>query len=103
MTTLAIVDDAFESTVASVDDIFSIRVKPPRHSLGFKWKRDKLKTPIFRQAEPTTSGIETSLLKALRYHTYLYYLQRLGQMAGFMQILTAYAIRRGAGEAVDGT
>lgn len=39
---------------------------------------------------------------ALRYYTYLYYLQRLGLQAGFMQILGAYAIRRGAGEAVEG-
>lgn len=40
---------------------------------------------------------------ALRYHTYLYYLQRLGLAAGFMKLLCGYDIRRGAGEAVDGT
>ena len=35
-------------------------------------------------------------------HTFLYYLQRLGMMAGMMKILNPYNIRRGTGEAVDG-
>jgi hypothetical protein len=61
-----------------------------------------LKKPIFRQAERTSIGIQTSPTKALHYYTYLYYLQRLGLLAGLMQILGAYAIRRGAGEAVEG-
>lgn len=61
-----------------------------------------MKTPIFRQAERNSAGVKTSPVKALRYHTYLYFLQRLGLEAGFMQILSAYAIRRGAGEAVEG-
>ena len=100
---IAILDDAFDSKVKSVEDVYYTRVKAPRHSLEFKWKPEKLKTPIFRQAERTATGVETSLTKALRYYTYLYYLQRLGLAAGFMQILTAYTIRRGVGEAVEGT
>ena len=60
-----------------------------------------MKTPIFRQPERTPNGVETSPTKALRYYTYLYYLQRLGLEAGFMQILSGYVIRRGAGEAVE--
>src|SRR5947208_13420942 len=103
MIVIALLDDAFESGVKSVEDIYRTRVPALRHSLDFKWKKEKLRTPIFRQAERTTTGIETSDKKALRYHIFLYYLQRLGLAAGFMQILTAYAIRRGAGEAVEGT
>jgi hypothetical protein len=102
MIVIAVLDNAFESKVKSVEDIYHTRVRTPRRSLEFKWRQDKLKTPIFRQAERTATGIGTSCTKALRYHTYLYYLQRLGLAAGFMQILTAYAIRRGAGEAVEG-
>lgn len=103
MVIIALLDDAFLPNVKSVEDVYYTRVKAPRHSLDFKWKPEKLKIPIFRQAERTTTGIQTSPNKALRYYTYLYYLQRLGLAAGFMQILTAYAIRRGAGEAVEGT
>lgn len=101
MIVLALLDDAFESNVTSMEDILRIRVRPPRRSLEFHWRADKLKTPIFRQAERTPTGIETSPTTALRYHTYLYYLQRLGLAAGFMQILGGYLIRRGSGEAVE--
>jgi len=103
MIVIAILDNAFESNVTSVRDIYRTRVRAPRRSLEFKWCQDKLRTPVFRQAERATTGIGTSPTKALRYYTYIYYLQRLGLAAGFMQILTAYAIRRGAGEAVEGT
>lgn len=61
-----------------------------------------LQTPIFRQAVPYTDGVQTSSSKALRHHTYLYYLQRLGLTTGFMQILGPYDTRRGAGNKVDG-
>lgn len=102
MITVVILDNAFESKVTSMEDILRTRVRPPRRSLEFKWRAEMLKKPIFRQAERTSTGIQTSPTKALRYHTYLYYLQRLGLQAGLMQILGAYVIRRGAGEAVEG-
>lgn len=102
MIIIALLDNAFESNVSSVEVIRRIRVRPPRHSLEFHWRADILKTPIFRQAERTPTGIDTSPVTALRYYTYLYYLQRLGLVAGFMQILGAYVIRRGSGEAVEG-
>jgi Protein of unknown function (DUF3435) len=102
MITIAILDDAFEAKITSVEDILYTRVRVPRRSLEFRWRAGMLKKPIFRLAERTPNGIETSPTKALRYYTYLYYLQRLGLQAGFMQILGAYAIRRGAGEAVEG-
>jgi hypothetical protein len=103
MITIAILDDAFEADINCIEDIYSKRLLPPRHSLHFKWKPERMKTPIFRQAEMTPEGIQTSLSKALRYYTYLHYLQRLGLQAGFMQILGSYCIRRGAGEAVEST
>lgn len=102
MITIAILDNAFKSKIKTVEEILRTRVKAPRRSLEFDWDPEKMKTPIFRHAEPSVTGIQTSPTKALRYHTYLYYLQRLGLEAGFMQILGAYAIPRGSGEAVDG-
>ncbi|KAF5603959.1 hypothetical protein FPCIR_1080 [Fusarium pseudocircinatum] len=59
-----------------------------------------MEIPIFRRAVMTAAGVRTSETIALRYHTYLYYLERLGINAGFMQVLTSYMIRRGAGESV---
>ena len=103
MITLALLDEAFRADIHSVHDFYQIRVPPTRNSIEFDWKKEKQDIPIFRQAVPAGDGtIRTSGTEALRYHTYLYYLQRLGLTTGFMQILTPYAIRRGAGEAVEG-
>jgi hypothetical protein len=102
MIAIAIVDDAFEYDFKGVADLFRKRVRPPRRSIHLKWKKSILKTPIFRQTVPSAQGIRTSPSKALRYHTYLYYLQRLVLHVGFPQILGPYSLRRGAGEAVDG-
>ncbi|KAF2188461.1 hypothetical protein K469DRAFT_565307 [Zopfia rhizophila CBS 207.26] len=65
------------------------------------WKKSWEDKPIFRQAVPTPDGIRTSDNEPLRYHTFLYYIQRLGFMAGMMKILNPYNIRRGSGEVVD--
>lgn len=100
---LAILDQAFKANIQTVQDFYKIKVRPPRRSLEFKWRKDISNKPIFRQAVPTSNGtVQTSNTEALRYHTYLYYLQRLGLITGFIQILNPYCIRRGAGEGVKG-
>ena len=71
MITIAVLDNAFESAITSVEGILRVRVRAPRHSVEFKWHKGKLKTPIFRQAERTTTGIQTSPTKALRGYDYL--------------------------------
>lgn len=101
MIVLGLHDNAFESDAASFEDIFKVKVKRPRRSLDFTWKKSMLKVPIFRHTETINGEVRTSPTKALRYQTYLYYLQRLGIQAGFMQLLTAYCIRRGVGESVE--
>jgi hypothetical protein len=60
MIVIALLDNVFFSKVTSVEEIYRTRVHAPRHSLEFKWHPDKLKAPIFRQAERTGTGIETS-------------------------------------------
>ncbi|XP_044715279.1 FluG domain-containing protein [Hirsutella rhossiliensis] len=101
---LALLDQAFEANIQKVDDFYRIRVPSPRHSLEFRWRKGMRDIPIFRQAVSTNDGaVRTSKTEALRYHTYLYYLQRLGLVTGFMQILNPYCIRRGSGEAVEST
>jgi len=102
MIALAIVDNAFEAKIKSAEDIFRLRVREPRRSLQLKFKKEMLGIPIFRQAESTIDGVRTSPTKALRYHTFLYYLQRLGRATGFPQLLKPYDLRRGTGNALDG-
>ncbi|KAH6869240.1 hypothetical protein B0T10DRAFT_553786 [Thelonectria olida] len=102
MLAIAMLDEAFDAGITSVEDFYRIRVRPPRRSVEFDWKEDILNTPIFRQPVRMNDGtIRTSDTEALRYHTYLYYLQRLGLVTGFLQILSPYTIRRGSGEAVE--
>ncbi|KAF1730595.1 hypothetical protein CRV24_008664 [Beauveria bassiana] len=99
---VSLLDNAFAAELRSVEDFYKIRVRAPRRSLEFDWKDGIKDTPIFRQALVThEETIQTSPTEAIHYHTYLYYLQRLGLMTGFMQILNPYCIRRGSGEAVE--
>ncbi|KAJ9155542.1 DUF3435 domain protein [Pleurostoma richardsiae] len=106
MVTMGFLDNAFDSDIRSVEEFYRVKVPPSRRSLEFRWKKEILDIPVFRQAVQTSDGLRTSPpipgeAEALHYHTYLYYLQRLGLACGLMQILTAYMIRRGAGEAVE--
>ncbi|KAE8334283.1 hypothetical protein BDV24DRAFT_173079 [Aspergillus arachidicola] len=86
---MAILDDAFESNIRSVEEVFSSRVLAPRRS-------NRLKFPY-----STGYGTRTHDMKPLKYHTYLYYLQRLSLAVGMIQAMRPYDLRRGTGEAVD--
>ncbi|KAJ5098773.1 hypothetical protein N7532_005774 [Penicillium argentinense] len=80
---LAILDDAFDSDhIRSVEDIFRTRVALPLS---------------------TSSGMTTDDIKPLKYHTYLYFLQRLSLAVGMIRAMKPYDLRRGTGEAVDKT
>ena len=87
MIVLGILDNAFQLEFTSVEQIFQLRVNPVRGSMRLRWKKSWEEKPIFRQAVPTPDGIRTSDKEPLRYHTFLYYIQRLGFMAGMMRIL----------------
>ena len=100
MIVLGLLDDAFECEAKCAAEVYKIRVDKHRHTSQLKWKTDWRELPIFRQPVSTPDGIRTSEDEPLRYHTFLFYLQRLGLMAGFLQILNPYNIRRGAGDAV---
>lgn len=102
MLTLALLDEAFEANIASVHDFYRVHVRPPRRTLEFDWREDIKDIPVFRQAVSINGIVRTSDTEALHYHTYLYYLQRLGLVTGFIQILNPYTIRRGSGESVEG-
>jgi hypothetical protein len=63
---MAILTNAFESKVSSMEDMIRIRVRAPQRSLEFMWRANMLKKPVFQQAERTATDIQTSPVKALR-------------------------------------
>lgn len=100
---MALADDAFESgIVRNIQDLYRAHIPKQRRCMRVHFKDCIGDTPIFRQATASATGCCTSPSKALRYHVFNGYLKRLGRSAGFEQVLTAYCIRRGTGNAVDG-
>ena len=73
----------------SVETLFWARMPPGKRSLAPKWKRKALELPIFR--EPDTNG--TSSTRPLRASTWIRYLKRLGQKAGFQYPFTQYGAK----------
>ncbi|KAG0161261.1 hypothetical protein PDIDSM_8795 [Penicillium digitatum] len=100
---MAFLDGAFESKIRSIEDIFASRVEPPRYSLQLRFVKEKLNVPICRQPISTHCGISTHEIKPLKYHTYLYYLERLSFAVGIPRAMKPYDLRRGTGEAVEST
>lgn len=98
---MAFLDDAFESNIRSMEDIYASRVEPPRHSLQLRFVKEKHNVPICRQPISTHCGIRTHEIKPLKYHTYLYYLERLSLAVGMPRAMKPYDLRRGTGEAVE--
>ena len=99
---LAIADDAFEPQIArNVESLFHAEVRNDRLTTQLRFKASMQDVPIFRQATRSVQGIRTSPDKALRYHVFNDYLQRLGRGTGFREILTAYCVRRGTGNSLD--
>ena len=84
------------------EPFFTTKLPDPMKAMLVRWKPEKLKAPIFRQAVRTPDGLATSKHKALRYSTFAFYLDRLGWDASLPQKLTCYCCRRGTGNAVDG-
>lgn len=101
---LAVADNAFEaSDVQGPENIYGVEVPAYRESLQLKWKKSMLDIPVFRRSIRTKDGIMTSPIRAMGYDTFAKYLKTLGKAAGFRQPLTAYCLRRGAANAVNGT
>lgn len=98
---MAFLDGAFESKIRSIEGIFASRVESPRHSLQLRFVKEKLNLPICRQPISTHCGISTHEIKPLKYHTYLYYLERLSLAVGMPRAMKPYDLRRGTGEAVE--
>ena len=104
MLALALSDSAFEaSTMQDVDQILRAQVPTHKNSLTLRWKDSMLNMPVLRQATRSTDGVRTSSDQPLTASASSRYLKRLGEATGFEHPLRHYAVRRGAGNAVDST
>lgn len=100
---IAIRDDAIKvDGFAYAEPFFTSNLQDPTKVVLVHWKPEKLKVSIFRQLVRTFNGLTISEHKALRYSTFIFYLDRLSWAAGFVQKLTSCCFRRGTGNAVDG-
>jgi hypothetical protein len=101
---LAVYDDAFEATSAKdVENMFWVKMPPGKKSLTLKWKRRVLDLPVFRERLRGVAESGTSPTEPLRAQTWIRYLKRLGQKAGFQHSFTQYGLRRGLLNVVNST
>lgn len=101
---LAVHDDTFEAKSArKVENMFWAKVPSGRKSLILKWKRDALDLPVFREKSRGVGGRGTSPTDPLRASTWIGYLKRLGEKAGFQHSFTQYGLRRGLLNVVNST
>jgi hypothetical protein len=100
-TPLVILDSAFLPSIRSVEDIFKTRVSLPRQSLKLDLEEEFFNVPICRKPVSTSSRMTTDNTKPLKYHNYLYFLERLSLAVGMIRAVKPYDLRRGTSEAVN--
>lgn len=101
---LAFADRAFEaSSLQEATNILRVQVPQHKKSLTIQWRQEILDIPVLRQSVRTEGGFRTSQHEPLSAAASGRYLRRLGEATGFEHPLSHYAVRRGTGNAVDGT
>jgi hypothetical protein len=99
---LAFDDDAFLSAhIKHPKDIWKCQIPAGRKALPLEWKPSMAHKPLFRGPARTTNGISTSDTRAATFNAMNKYTVRLGISAGLKERFTLYALRRGAGEAIN--
>ncbi|KAI5789795.1 hypothetical protein FPQ18DRAFT_261175, partial [Pyronema domesticum] len=103
MLALAFADNAFkEEGITRPEDIYNIQIPIFRETLSIQWKPEILETPVFQDAtRKPEAGDVVSDSDAWSFAGFNYYLKRFGDIAGFPQRLTSYALRIDAANAVD--
>jgi hypothetical protein len=83
MLAIAIKDDAIKvDGFTHAEPFFSSNLQDPVKAVLVRWKPEKLKVPVFRQAVRMSGGLATSEHKALRYsHLYIILTVWVGQLA----------------------
>lgn len=99
---LAFADNAFVNEPNDPEDIYKLVVPANSDRLRLHWKEEWRKRPIFRDVEPSPSGIRVALEKALQYSKERGHLIRLGRSIGLAKALEWYDLRRGSGKKLNG-
>ena len=67
-----------------------------------RWKEEWRGRPVFRDVNPSASGVRVALDKALPYSKERRHLIRLDQSIGLAKSLEWYDLRRGSGKKLNG-
>ncbi|MCJ1249974.1 hypothetical protein MMC30_007200 [Trapelia coarctata] len=98
-------DNAFEQlpdgSALTPRKILEMGVRPGLKSQRIPLRSELADVPIFRSHVRTSKGIETSAHTTLQYSNFNTWLKRLGVETGFVQVLTAYCLRRASGNAIN--
>ncbi|KAL8939682.1 MAG: hypothetical protein Q9216_003222 [Gyalolechia sp. 2 TL-2023] len=92
----ALADGAFHN-ITTVEQFLNVRIPADKKSLQFRWRQDKLDTPIFqevKQTGPTSNSWNSSSM--------FYYLAKATKSAGYKKgAIAIHTLRRGLANVVD--
>lgn len=104
--TIAFDDDAFDKLpgepATTPEMILRLKVRQGLNYQPIRIKEDLMDVPVLRMPVFAGDGLQTSPTEALQYNRYHEWVKRLGTETGFPQVLTAYCLRRAAGNAING-
>lgn len=97
---LAFADGAFDAGF-SISNLDKVRVSHHSRCQIFPWREEMLDIPIFSEHDQAMEGHETLPTRPWSYESFQRSLSDLGRMAGFKHAVTAYALRREAGNIIN--
>ena len=80
-------------------NILSAGVRDGLNCQDIHWTNEARSQPLFLNPTSTTGAPSSLPLEYGRYHPWI---KRLGEETGFVQVLTAYCLRRATGNAING-
>ena len=99
---LAFADNAFANEFKDPEDIYALVVPTNSDRLRLRWKKEWRSRPVFRDVEPSPTGLRVAFDKALQYSKERNHLIRLGRSIGLAKSLEWYDLRRGSGKKLNG-
>jgi hypothetical protein len=99
---MAFDDEAFESDLASPEQIYKLVIPARKSKLELRWKKKWLDRPILRDTEHTPDGVRLSDVKALPYQKRRKHLRGAGRGCGDVRLPEFYDLRRASGKLITG-
>jgi hypothetical protein len=98
-------DGAFKewegTQLVSAKQLLHLHIPPGWNEFPLLLKPELNDVPVFRQISREFEGSIPSKDQPLLYSTILRWIQRIGTLRGFRQLVHPYVFRRGAGKALD--